>query len=163
MVLSGLLGTLAGSIGAFTFLFGDLLADVCKAAMRRYNLSSFQSGTVVSSSLLGALAGSAGAFAFGDKLGRRGELLLASVLYGMMLETADVSSVSPVCQMRRSFVLVNKLGLCNALAVSNNARRRNRLLPASVTYGHPCQTVSAVRNKKRQTAGMPSSPRDSFC
>jgi MFS family permease len=48
----------------------------------RYNLSSFQSGTVVSSSLLGALAGSGGAFAFGDRLGRRGELLLAAVLYG---------------------------------------------------------------------------------
>jgi hypothetical protein len=37
---------------------------------------------VVSSSLLGALAGSGGAFAFGDRLGRRGELLLAAVLYG---------------------------------------------------------------------------------
>lgn len=49
----------------------------------RYNLSAFQSGTVVSSSLLGALAGSGGAFAFGDRLGRRGELLLAAVLYGM--------------------------------------------------------------------------------
>ena len=48
----------------------------------RYNLSAFQSGTVVSSSLLGALAGSGGAFAFGDRLGRRGELLLAAVLYG---------------------------------------------------------------------------------
>jgi sugar porter (SP) family MFS transporter len=53
-----------------------------------YNLSAFQSGTVVSSSLLGALAGSGGAFAFGDRLGRRGELLLAAVLYGAGAVTA---------------------------------------------------------------------------
>lgn len=48
----------------------------------RYNLDSFQSGLVVSSSLLGALGGSTAAFWVGDKLGRRGELLLGSVLYG---------------------------------------------------------------------------------
>lgn len=48
----------------------------------RYDLTSFQSGLVVSSSLGGALVGSMGAFLFGDKLGRRKELLLASTLYG---------------------------------------------------------------------------------
>jgi len=48
----------------------------------RYQLTPFQSGLVVSSSLAGALAGSVGAFLFGDRLGRRKELLLASVLYG---------------------------------------------------------------------------------
>lgn len=50
----------------------------------RYNLTSFQSGLVVSSSLGGALVGSMGAFLFGDKLGRRKELLLASSLYGAL-------------------------------------------------------------------------------
>ena len=50
--------------------------------MPRFDLDSVQSGLVVSSSLLGALAGSAGAFVFGDRLGRKRELLLASVLYG---------------------------------------------------------------------------------
>jgi sugar porter (SP) family MFS transporter len=46
-----------------------------------YNLSSFQSGLVVSLSLGGALLGSGGALIYGDSLGRRKELLLASVLY----------------------------------------------------------------------------------
>ena len=50
--------------------------------VRRYDLTSFQSGLVVSSSLGGALVGSVGAFVFGDKLGRRKELLLAATLYG---------------------------------------------------------------------------------
>lgn len=48
----------------------------------RHSLSSVQSGLVVSSSLFGALAGSVGAFVFGDKLGRKRELVLASALYG---------------------------------------------------------------------------------
>ena len=59
--------------------------DVRRASrrpVRRYQLTPFQSGLVVSSSLAGALAGSVGAFLFGDRLGRRKELLLASVLYG---------------------------------------------------------------------------------
>jgi sugar porter (SP) family MFS transporter len=46
-----------------------------------YALSSFQSGLVVSLSLGGALLGSGGALIYGDSLGRRKELLLASVLY----------------------------------------------------------------------------------
>ena len=48
----------------------------------RYDLTSFQSGLIVSASLLGALAGSSAAFVVGDKLGRRKELILAAVLYG---------------------------------------------------------------------------------
>eukprot|EP00208_Stichococcus_sp_RCC1054_P003286 CAMPEP_0206138946 /NCGR_PEP_ID=MMETSP1473-20131121/4000_1 /ASSEMBLY_ACC=CAM_ASM_001109 /TAXON_ID=1461547 /ORGANISM="Stichococcus sp, Strain RCC1054" /LENGTH=518 /DNA_ID=CAMNT_0053532515 /DNA_START=301 /DNA_END=1857 /DNA_ORIENTATION=+ len=54
-----------------------------------YELSSFQSGAVVSASLLGALAGSAAAFVAGNRnsLGRRKELLLASVLYGVAAVT----------------------------------------------------------------------------
>ena len=52
----------------------------------RYDLTSFQSGLVVSSSLGGALVGSMGAFLFGDKLGRRKELLLAASLYGALLQ-----------------------------------------------------------------------------
>jgi MFS family permease len=48
----------------------------------RYDLSAFQSGLVVSLSLAGALAGSVAAFVFGDRLGRRRELLLAAALYG---------------------------------------------------------------------------------
>lgn len=46
-----------------------------------YTLSSFQSGLVVSLSLAGALAGSVGALLWGDALGRRRELLIASTLY----------------------------------------------------------------------------------
>lgn len=46
-----------------------------------YALSSLQSGLVVSLSLAGALIGSFGALLFGDRLGRKRELLLASVLY----------------------------------------------------------------------------------
>ena len=52
----------------------------------RYDLTSFQSGQVVSSSLFGALGGSALAFVVGDKLGRKKELLLAALLYGMLAE-----------------------------------------------------------------------------
>jgi MFS family permease len=47
-----------------------------------YGLSAFQSGLVVSLSLAGALLGSGAALLYGDKLGRRNELLAASVLYG---------------------------------------------------------------------------------
>lgn len=47
-----------------------------------YSLSAFQSGLVVSLSLAGALLGSGAALLYGDKLGRRKELLLASGLYG---------------------------------------------------------------------------------
>ncbi len=48
----------------------------------RYQLSSFQSGMVVSASLFGALAGSLAALAAGNRIGRRTELLIASLLYG---------------------------------------------------------------------------------
>lgn len=48
----------------------------------RYSLSAFEAGAVVSSSLLGALAGSGVALVWGDRLGRRRELLGASVAYG---------------------------------------------------------------------------------
>ena len=49
---------------------------------RRYQLTSWQEGQVVSASLLGALAGSAAAFVVGDKLGRKRELQLGAALYG---------------------------------------------------------------------------------
>ena len=61
----------------FSMLLPGLLCVAC-----RYQLSSFQSGLVVSTSLFGALAGSAAAFVVGDKLGRKRELLLAATLYG---------------------------------------------------------------------------------
>ncbi|KAI3424105.1 hypothetical protein D9Q98_009466 [Chlorella vulgaris] len=48
-----------------------------------YGLSAFQSGLVVSLSLAGALLGSGAALLYGDKLGRRNELLGASLLYGI--------------------------------------------------------------------------------
>lgn len=51
--------------------------------LHRWNLSSFQSGLVVSMSLLGALTGSLLALVSGNKIGRRTELMLASVLYGV--------------------------------------------------------------------------------
>ncbi len=43
---------------------------------------ALQSGLVVSLSLGGALVGSAAALVWGDKLGRKKELLLAAALYG---------------------------------------------------------------------------------
>uniref|UniRef100_A0A6V7QY56 Major facilitator superfamily (MFS) profile domain-containing protein n=1 Tax=Ananas comosus var. bracteatus TaxID=296719 RepID=A0A6V7QY56_ANACO len=46
-----------------------------------YNLSSVEIGLVVSGSLYGALIGSALAFTVADSLGRRRELILASLLY----------------------------------------------------------------------------------
>lgn len=52
------------------------------APARRYQLTSWQEGQVVSASLLGALAGSALAFVVGDKLGRKRELQLGAALYG---------------------------------------------------------------------------------
>jgi MFS family permease len=54
--------------------------------MCRYSLSAFQSGLVVSMSLAGALLGSGVALLYGDKLGRRKELLLAAGLYGELVE-----------------------------------------------------------------------------
>ena len=49
----------------------------------RYDLSSFQEGLVVSSALLGGMVGSIFTATLGSKLGRKAELLLASVLYGL--------------------------------------------------------------------------------
>jgi len=57
------------------------MADARLSGTDWYSLSAFQSGLVVSSSLGGALLGSAAAFVYGDKLGRKKELLLASGLY----------------------------------------------------------------------------------
>ena len=47
----------------------------------RYQLTTLQSGLVVSLSLAGALIGSVAALIFGDRLGRRRELLAAAGLY----------------------------------------------------------------------------------
>ena len=52
---------------------------------RRYDLTSFQEGLAVSCSLLGAMAGSLFIAFYGSKLGRRTELQLASVSYGVPL------------------------------------------------------------------------------
>jgi len=60
-----------------------------------YNLSSFQSGLVVSLSLAGALLGSGGALIYGDSLGRRKELLLASVLYTIGALTVSLAPSLP--------------------------------------------------------------------
>lgn len=61
----------------------DSAPDHCSEAATgcRFQLTSFQSGLVVSLSLFGALAGSAAAFVVGDPIGRRNELLLAAALY----------------------------------------------------------------------------------
>jgi len=58
-----------------------------------YDLSSLQSGLVVSASLAGALCSSVAAFFVGDALGRRREILLAAVLYaaGTLLESTAPS------------------------------------------------------------------------
>ena len=58
-----------------------------------YDLSTLQSGLVVSSSLFGALISSVAAFFVGDILGRRKEILLAAILYaiGVALEAGASS------------------------------------------------------------------------
>ena len=61
-----------------------------------YDLSSLQSGLVVSLSLAGALGGSAAALVWGDNLGRRKELLFASVLYAAGALTVAVAPTLPV-------------------------------------------------------------------
>lgn len=53
--------------------------------VRRFSLNAFQSGLVVSLSLAGALLGSVVALVYGDKLGRKNELLCAAGLYGEWL------------------------------------------------------------------------------
>eukprot|EP00967_Tisochrysis_lutea_P050636 scaffold62322_cov16-Tisochrysis_lutea.AAC.1 len=52
------------------------------ACLSRYDLNSVQTGLVVSLSLAGALAGSLIALGAGNKLGRKTELLAASLFYG---------------------------------------------------------------------------------
>ena len=56
---------------------------------RASHLTALQSGAVVSASLTGALAGSAAAFVVGDRLGRKGELVLAGGLYGELREQKE--------------------------------------------------------------------------
>ncbi|KAF6252911.1 general substrate transporter [Scenedesmus sp. NREL 46B-D3] len=66
-----------------------------------YDLSSFQSGLVVSMSLLGALLGSLIALASGNRLGRRTELLMAALLYGVGAGGLGVSgSLGPLLACR---------------------------------------------------------------
>lgn len=67
-----------------------------------FQLSSFQSGLVVSLSLGGALLGSGAALVRGDALGRRKELLLASVLY-------TVGALTVACAPSLSVVLAGRL------------------------------------------------------
>jgi len=61
-----------------------------------YNLSSLESGLFVSGSLFGALVASALALVYGDKLGRKRELLLAALLYGT---GAIVTGLAPSLQL----------------------------------------------------------------
>ena len=68
-----------------------LQSEGTESARCRYDLSSFQSGTVVSGSLFGALGGSGLAFLVGDKLGRKRELLLAALLYGELCVAIGVA------------------------------------------------------------------------
>ena len=82
----------AGPLLDFDSLQMLLPSLLCLAC--RYQLSSFQSGLVVSTSLFGALAGSAAAFVVGDKLGRKRELLLAATLYGEQ-ESGALSGTDP--------------------------------------------------------------------
>lgn len=74
----------------------------------RYNLSSFQSGLVVSMSLLGALTGSLLALLSGNKIGRRSELMLAAVLYGM---GATLLGVSPNLEVLLAARVLYGLGI----------------------------------------------------
>ncbi|XP_059065468.1 D-xylose-proton symporter-like 3, chloroplastic isoform X2 [Cryptomeria japonica] len=61
-----------------------------------YNLSSIQAGLVVSGSLYGALCGSIIAFNVADFLGRRRELIVASVLYLLGAFTTALAPDLPV-------------------------------------------------------------------
>eukprot|EP00803_Ostreobium_quekettii_P009160 evm.model.scf_959.3 EVM.evm.TU.scf_959.3 scf_959:19951-27131(-) len=72
------------------------LTTPATAGVSWYDLTPFQSGLFVSLSLLGALLGSVGAFLFGDKLGRKKELLLASGLYGT---GALISAFTPTFEL----------------------------------------------------------------
>ena len=87
----------------------------------RYQLTSFQSGLVVSLSLFGALAGSAAAFVVGDPLGRKRELLLASGLYGaplfallaLMIDN-QIDEPPPISDT--SIIIINKLSSSSTLS-----------------------------------------------
>lgn len=88
-------GALFGyDIGATSGALVSLKSAVHSGVPWASSLSPLQSGAVVSASLAGALAGSAAAFTLGDKIGRKGELAAAGVLYSAgALATGGASSL----------------------------------------------------------------------
>lgn len=93
----------------------------------RYNLTSFQSGLVISMSLLGALTGSLLALLTGNKLGRRSELILASVLYGT---GATLLGVSPGLGVLLAARVFYGLGIGFAMHAGNKQERRIAGVPS---------------------------------
>jgi len=67
-----------------------------------YSMTPFFAGLVVSGSLAGALAASALALVYGDKLGRKNELLLASGFYGAGALTMATASSLPALLIGRA-------------------------------------------------------------
>ena len=88
-------GALFGyDIGATSGGLVSLKSALHSVAPWASSLNPLQSGAVVSASLAGALAGSAAAFTLGDKIGRKGELVAAGVLYSAgALATGGASSL----------------------------------------------------------------------
>lgn len=67
-----------------------------------YALSTFDQGLVVSLSLAGALSGSIAALFYGDKLGRKRELVLASALYAAGAASVSLAPTLPLVLLGRS-------------------------------------------------------------
>jgi len=82
----------------------DSIKDAVKSGTDWYDLSAFQEGLVVSSALLGGMVGSVFTAALGSKLGRKTELLLASVLYGSgILVSVFAGSCPMLCLGRLTY------------------------------------------------------------
>ena len=107
----------------------------CRLACR-YQLTSFQSGLVVSLSLFGALAGSAAAFVVGDPLGRKRELLLASGLYGAPCQHRNFSFDTHCLNENSSLDLLLSLAQTQSkcFAISNGLRKARKSFSPSYVY-----------------------------
>eukprot|EP00887_Chlorella_sp_A99_P006942 scaffold2.g6942.t1 len=98
-----------------------------------FQLSAFQSGLAVSLSLAGALAGSVAALVFGDRLGRKRELLAAAGLYAgaAALEAAAPGGLPGLLAGRAAFGLGIGLAMHAApayIAETSPARVRGLLI-----------------------------------
>ena len=96
-------GALFGyDIGATSGALVSLKSSLHSGAPWAAALTPLQSGSVVSASLAGALAGSAAAFTLGDKIGRKGELVAAGVLYSAGAFATGGASSLPLLLLGRA-------------------------------------------------------------